>query len=67
MESLAEVLGVTAHASGVDPACRYRRVPEHLCINNRGEPVAPGGECFAETRTQVEEQGGLFRAAGRAV
>lgn len=54
---------VTAVRRGHDPSCRYARAPEHLCINNRGDAVFEGQECFAETRAQVLEQGHVLHMA----
>lgn len=58
---------MTAVVKGFDPECRYRRVLEHLCVTNKGDPVPVGGTCFVEARHQIEEQGAVLHAAERAV
>lgn len=57
---------MTAVVAGRDPECRYVRVPEHLCVTNKGDPVPVGGTCFVEARQQIEEQGVVLHAAERA-
>lgn len=52
---------------GLDPDCRFARVPEHLCVGNNGEPVRPGAECFATTGRQIKEQGAVLHTAEQAV
>lgn len=54
---------MTAHTVGIDPACRYRRFPEHTCVNSDGGPVRVGADCFAEAHQQVIEQGQVLHAA----
>lgn len=59
---------MTATRIGRDASCRYARShAEHLCIDNRGEPVRVGGECFAETRSQLIEQGRVLQDAEKGL
>lgn len=46
-----------------DPHCRYaadaRALPDivqHACTDRDGQPLRPGGACWAEARTQLVEQ-----------
>ena len=52
---------------GFDPACRFSKMREHVCIRRDGEMVRREDSCWAEHAAQVAEQGELLHAAEQAL